>query len=356
VRLELPVDEGEIDRYESARSCLGHWLDKGVLVRDDQPAFYVYRMGYHDEQGRARQTAGVVGALELAVPGEGGVLPHERTMSKPKDDRLNLLRACRANLSPVWGLSLAEGLSSLCELPGPPDGRATDDDGVHHRLWRITQPGVLDAIAEAVASSPVVIADGHHRYETALAYQDERRREKGGAGDFDLLMAYVVELSDEQLTVRPIHRLLVSLPAGTDVLERLSPWFEAFAAEADPSRLTAAMTDAGALGLVVGTGAWLLRPRPGAFAGTPADADDATDSRLLEVALEGIDAELAFHHDPATVVAAVTAGEAAGAVLLRAPTVAQIAAAAHARRRMPEKSTFFHPKPRTGMVFRPVLD
>src|SRR5439155_20160805 len=118
---------------------------------------YVYRMGYIDADGRSRQTSVAIGALEL-LPGEGAdgdVLPHERTMPKPKDDRLNVLRACEANLSPVWGLSLAPGLSALCELPGPPDARATDDDGVHHRLWRITSPGVIEAINAAVSSAPV---------------------------------------------------------------------------------------------------------------------------------------------------------------------------------------------------------
>src|SRR4029077_1915435 len=130
-------------------------------------------MGFHDESGRPHQTSGVIGALELAVPGEGDVLPHERTMPKPKGDRLDLMRSCRANISPVWGLSLAEGLSALCEPSGPPTARCTDDDGVHHRIWRLEQPAVLEAISAAVGGAPVVIADGHHRYETALHYRDE---------------------------------------------------------------------------------------------------------------------------------------------------------------------------------------
>ena len=228
VRIDLSEPEGGRDRYDNACHLFYEWLDQGVLVADEEPSFYVYRMGFHDEQGRPRQTAGVIGALELSVPGQGDVLPHERTMSKPKDDRLNLMRACRANLSPVWGLSLAMGLSSLCELPGPPVARGTDEEGVHHRLWRISQPGVVEAIASAVASSPVVIADGHHRYETALAYRDEQRAAGSGAGPHDLLMAYIVELSDEQLTVRPIHRLVSGLPAGVDLVDALSPYFDAF--------------------------------------------------------------------------------------------------------------------------------
>src|SRR5437763_15430941 len=220
-------------------------------------------MGYHDADGRPRQTSGVIGALELSVPGEGDVLPHERTMSKPKDDRLNLLRSCRANLSPIWVLSLAEGLSALCELPGPPDARCTDDEGVHHRLWRITRPGVVAAMADAVASAPVVIADGHHRYETALAYQEERRAAGAGPGDHDLIMAYAVELADEQLSIRPIHRLLTGLPPDVDLIGILSEWFEPFDAGPTTASLPALMTDACALTLVLPGQAWLLKPRDG---------------------------------------------------------------------------------------------
>ena len=108
VHIDLARDEPERDRYTAARCRFDDWLAAQVLVADLEPAFYVYRMGYHDPDGRPRQTSGVIGALELSVPGEGDVLPHERTIPKPKDDRLNLLRACRANLSPIWVLSLAE--------------------------------------------------------------------------------------------------------------------------------------------------------------------------------------------------------------------------------------------------------
>ncbi|MDQ6909905.1 MAG: DUF1015 domain-containing protein, partial [Actinomycetota bacterium] len=111
VRVELARDEGGQDRYELARRRLDDWAVAGILVDDTAPSFYIYRMGYRDENGRPRQTTGVLGALGL--DDDGTVLPHERTMAKPKHDRLNLLRATRTNLSPIWGLSLGEGLSSL---------------------------------------------------------------------------------------------------------------------------------------------------------------------------------------------------------------------------------------------------
>jgi uncharacterized protein (DUF1015 family) len=345
VRLELPM--GDERRYATAAGLLESWLAEGILRPDEEPAFYVYRMGCRDDAGRARQTAGVIGALGLV---EGPILPHERTLPRARTDRLELLRHCRANLSPVWCLSLAEGLTGLCELPGPPVARATDDAGVHHRLWKVTQPGVVEAIAAAVAAAPVVIADGHHRFETALAYREERRAATGGRpGDYDLLMAYVVELAPDQLNVRPIHRVLDGLPEDLDLPAALAGAFEVFEGPSAPDALVARMADAGALGLWTPAGAWLLRPR---------DADPArTDAELVESALAGLPSHrVGHHHDVAAACALVEKGEAQAAVLLRAPTVAQIAAAAREGRRLPEKTSFFHPKPATGLVFRRVVD
>jgi uncharacterized protein (DUF1015 family) len=345
VHIDLPRDEPGRDRYSAAGCHVDEWLAEHVLNQDDGPAFYVYRMGYHDQDGRPRQTSGVIGALELSVPGEGDVLPHERTMSKPKDDRLNLMRSCRANLSPIWVLSLAHGLAALCELPGPPDARCTDDEGVHHRLWRITQPGVVSALADAVASAPVVIADGHHRYETALAYRDEQRAAGAGPGDHDLIMAYAVELADEQLTIRPIHRLLSALPPDADLVAALSPAFEPFDAGPPTASLAARMADAGALALVLPGQAWLLKPR---------DADEhRSDADRLDAVLSSLPPhELRYQHGVENVVTLVEKGDAQAGVLLRPVSVDQMEAAARAGRRLPEKTTFFYPKPVTGLVFR----
>ena len=351
VHVDLPRAAPGEDPYAAAGARFDEWLAEGVLAVDEQPGFYVYRMGWRDETGRAGQTTGVVGALELAPPGENGVLPHERTMGKPKDDRLNLLRACRANLSPVWCLSMAPGLAALCQPTGAPVARATDDDGVHHRLWAITQAGVQAAIRDLVASAPAVIADGHHRYETALAYRDELRSATGEAGEADFLMTLVVELTDEQVHVRPIHRLLSGLPEGFDLVGALAQWFEPVGAgpDVDVDGLPDRMAGAGALALVLPDGAWLLRPRHAAA--------DQPDSELLERAVAALPPHsLDFQHSADTVAKAVTAGEAQAGVLLRPVAMGHIAAAAAAGRRLPEKTTFFAPKPRTGMVFRRVAD
>ncbi|MDQ3898810.1 MAG: DUF1015 domain-containing protein [Actinomycetota bacterium] len=350
VRIDLPRDEDGRDRYTAARSRLDQWLADGILRADPEPGFYAYRMGYHDPDGHSRQIAGVLGALEVVAPGEGDVLPHEETQHKIRDDRLQLLRACRADISPVWGLSMAEGITELCAAgPSTPVARCTDEEGVHHRMWRLTQPAVIEAVTETVGSAPVVIADGHHRYATALAYRDERRAARGGArGDEDLLLALVCELADGQASVRPIHRVLHGLPEDTDLAAALEPRFEVVAADVPAATLPERMEEAGGLALIAGAErAWLLVPRD-----RPAD-DLRPDTALLDDALAGLPAHtLTFEHSLDAVIAQVASGKASAAVLLRPVDVRQIAQAARAGRRMPTKTTFFHPKPRTGMVFR----
>ncbi|MGH9231577.1 MAG: DUF1015 family protein, partial [Acidimicrobiales bacterium] len=210
------------------------------------------------------------------------------------------------------------------------------------------QPEVGDAIADAVTGRPVVIADGHHRYETSLTYLSERERSEGQRGAAAATLAFVVELVEDELTVRAIHRLLNGLPAGFDVVAALQPWFEPAGPPPAGVPLTTAMTDAGAMCAVLPAGQVMLRPRPDALA----EARDL-DSARLDVALAALPAhELTFRHGPDNVRRAVATGEAQAGVLLRPASVAQIEATAHGGERMPPKTTFFHPKPKTGLVFR----
>ncbi|MBW3610174.1 MAG: DUF1015 domain-containing protein [Actinobacteria bacterium] len=360
VRLELPVDddaeEGE-DRYQAAARLLRRWVEIGMVVADDPASFYLYRMGYHDEVGRPRQTTGVIGALGLEPLGEGDVLPHEHTTARAKSDRLQLLEATKCNVSPIWCLSLAQGLAAMVEPLGPPFARSTDDEGVHHRLWRVNSPAIVDTIAEVVASAPVIIADGHHRYETALAYRDQREATTSGFAGHDLVMALVVELAEDEVSVRPIHRLLTGLPEDLDVVEALSGWFqvEEIADANGPVNgvaLAESMAAAGALGLALPDGRTvLLHPRAGVF---PDDVLDLDASRA-DLAREGLPPhEVAYRHDACDVVARVRDAPGSAGLLLRPATVDQIADAARQGVRMPPKTTYFHPKPRTGMVFRSI--
>jgi len=350
VHVDLAHPSNVGDRYETARCRFDEWLQAGILATDPEPGFYVYKMGFTGDDGNPRQTSGVIGALGLVPPGEDGVLPHEHTMSRPKDDRLNLMRACRANLSPIWGLSLATGLSEVCEVSGPPLARCTDAEGVHHRLWRVTQPGVVEAMTATVASAPVVIADGHHRYETALAWQAEVRAASGTRpGDHDLVLAYLVELAPEQLSVGPIHRAVSSLPDDFDPVAAFGGLFDLSDGGAADSGLPARMSATGALGLVVAGRVWLGRPTAENGRVNGSEPDAALLQRVL--------ADWPIHtteylHRVTDVVAAVDSGRAQVGLVLRPPTVDQIATTARSGARMPPKTTFFQPKPRTGMVFR----
>jgi uncharacterized protein (DUF1015 family) len=346
IHVELPAEDDADDprenRYQKASRLLHAWQEEKLLRLDDEPSFYVMRMTL---PGGA-STRGVIGALGCEPPG-GSVLPHEETIPKDKSDRLDLLRACRANLSPIWGLSKEPGLARLLETSGPPLASARDDAGVLHELWQVSDARALEAISNAVSTSPLVIADGHHRYETALSYQAEMRNQGRGAGGHDFVMAFVVELSPEELTVRAIHRTIHGVPRGVDLVETFGGFFETKRAPAGyledvnevPSELV----------LATRKGAWLLTPREEALE----EARSDLDASVVALAVSAIpDAITHHHHTPLEALAELEAGRADAAVLLRPVRVEQISAWAAERRRMPAKSTYFHPKPATGMVFR----
>lgn len=350
VRIDLPVDENGEDRYDVACRLLHEWRDEGILVADDVPTFTVYRMSFTDEAGVRRHTTGVIGALELWPPGAGQILPHEQTTKKAKSDRLDMLRSCRANLSAIWGLSLGTGLTDLLPTDSDPDADWTDPDGVQHTIWIIRDPDRTGRIAVKVLDHPVVIADGHHRYETSLQYRDERRLTDGPGTAADLTMCFVVELVEDELTVQPIHRLVSGLPDGAEPAVLLGDLFEVTPTDPFGPDAVARLVEAGAMGLVDATGTFLLRPRDDAFG-----SDAELDTVRLERARSLLPAhELSYQHGVGNVTDAVASGAAQAAFLMRPATVPQIQAVAHGGERMPPKTTFFAPKPATGIVFRPI--
>jgi uncharacterized protein (DUF1015 family) len=353
VRLELPQPEGDLDRYEAAARRLHAWLEKtGPLVVDREPALYIYRMSFTDEGGHRRATTGVIGSLGLEPSDGGEVLPHERTTPKAKTDRLELLRATGTNLSPVWALSLAHGLSERLRHESRPVFSGTDAAGVVHEVWPLADPEAVASVGAAIGGAPVVIADGHHRYEVALTYQSEQRRVRAGAaGPWDAVMTFVVELSERELSVAAIHRLISDLPADFNLLDALAEWFEPLGSAPLNPNITARMSADGALAVLIAPAneARLMRARPK----TVEAAEHDLDSSRLDLALAALPAHrLTYQHGVAEVAEAVRAGAARAAVLLRPATVAQIAEVARSRHRMPPKTTFFTPKPATGLVFR----
>jgi uncharacterized protein (DUF1015 family) len=261
----------------------------------------------------------------------------------------------RVNVDPIWGLSLASGLTALTE-PATPLGSCRDDDGVVHELGAIDDPSAQAAITELVASAPLVLADGHHRFETALNYRNELRaagRDAGGAG---AIMTFVVELVDDELCIEPIHRL-VDLPAGVDLRARLADAFTIRDVSDNVDALEDQMCAEGALGIVDERGFALAIPDASARAHALAGEHDAvahTDAAVVEalVVPRLPEATWQYRADAHSVAALVDKRAATAAILCSPVSVAQTRAAAIDRVRMPQKTTFFWPKPRTGMVFR----
>ena len=350
VQIDLPVidpADPSQDPYLAAAERFGRWREEGVLIEDATPSFTIYRMTTTDEDGLERRTIGVIGALRLSGPDEGQILCHEYTTPKARSDRLDLLAATDANLSPIWGLSPVAGLTELIDVDESPlmDFEA---EGVRHTVWRLDDPERVDAIGRAISSAPVVIADGHHRYETSLAHRDRIRSSRGGSTGAESVMCFVVELAENQLTVGPIHRLVSGVDPQTDILEILGTHFEITPFDPPQIGVVRSLLEANCLALITPTGEMLLRPRPEMFRSTR----DLDSSRLdLALArLEGI--TVAYQHGVENIRSAVAAGEADFGVLLRPVTVEQIVEIAQGGERMPPKSTFFSPKPRTGVVIR----
>jgi uncharacterized protein (DUF1015 family) len=353
VLIELPQDAPDLERYAAAARQIVEWEAAGILRRDPTARFYGYRMSHTDPGGRARQTVGVLGALGLEPPGTAGIFPHERTTPKAKSDRLQLLQATRLNTSPIWGLSLAAGLSDALDPP-PTADPVVDGDGIAHQCWPITDPAQIAAIVALVSSAPIVIADGHHRFETALTYQAQRQAEAADPGSdhaYDLVLALVVELVEDQLSVQAIHRLVSGLPNDFDLVAALARHFVLDPTDGPDATIADRMAAADSLALLTPDGTWLLHPTEA----TRAAAGHDLDSSRLEVALADLpDHEVVYQHGWDLAAAAVERGEAQAALLLRPVSVEQIASTGRGGERMPPKTTFFWPKPRTGFVFREV--
>ena len=353
VRLILP-DPDAPDPYGEAAAQLAAWLADGTLALDEHPVLYAYSMDAPLPAGGTHRTVGVIGALALppgSPPGDE-VLPHERTLPKAKSDRMALLRATKANFDPIWGLTLAPGLTALVDGVTPV-AIAHDESAVRHQLGIIDDQDLIAAVRALIGSAPIVLADGHHRFETACSYH----REVGGTGA-DAILCLVVELDDAQLDVRPFHRVATGAPH--DLRQRLAGVCSVLgrgrADAASIARLVDEMDERAALGAIDAEGLALLEPTDrfrDALSTLPPELRDVDAARFDAVIRPVLGAAtLSYRNDVSSVAASVSEGHAEAAILLRAVTVAQIRAAADARVLMPEKTTYFAPKPRTGMVMR----
>lgn len=352
VHIDLPVGE---DRYATAGELYRRWIDDGVLVADNRPTLTVYRLRFTDPTGVERTISGVLGGLEVVDEGAGGVLPHERTTPKASTDRLDLTRATEANLSPIWGLSLAAGLTDLLAEPGEEIARVLEDPsfdegipgGVEHVIERITDPERIAAITALVGSDDVLIADGHHRYGVARIYRDEVREQTGRTDTpAEETLTFINELVSDQLSVAAIHRLYTGVTADR-LQAALGDRFDLAPIDRPGEQTLARMEADGFLVLITAEGVWAMTPKVGAF-----DGVRELDGLWLETAVADLEAEVSYQHGVDEVLAAVDSGRATGAVLIRPVSVAEIERTAREGLLMPPKSTFFTPKLKTGFVIR----
>jgi uncharacterized protein (DUF1015 family) len=334
-----PGDDASNNKYTRASSYLRSWREEGALVPNERPAMFPYEVLFH-HAGVERRVRGIILEVELE-PWGGSILPHERTMPGPIEDRLQLLRSVGANLSPVYGVFagpsrvVAEFLDR--ETARPPDREVIDEEGTSHRLW-IGLDGI-EAVADALATESLLIADGHHRYTVALAYREEMRAQHG-PGPWDGMMMLVVDGTAEDPPVLPIHRVVTGDPIPDVPATRVRDMAEVLASLSD---------DALTFGLVTMEEDEAVH-RVATLPGAPPTVC-ALHQEVLDPSPQ---LGLRFVPDAVAAEQAVLSGHASAAFLLPATRVERVRQVIQRDGRLPQKSTYFWPKPRTGMVIRPL--
>jgi uncharacterized protein (DUF1015 family) len=371
VAVDLPQGD---DPYEEAAVLWAEWQRTGILVQDSEPALWALTQSYRTPDGRSHVRSGFFCRVRISPYGPGLVRPHERTHPAAKEDRLRLMRATKANLSPIFALYAdpeEQAWSALApHTRAEPWGEVTDGDGTTHRLWRVSERDAIERVRDALAGCELLIADGHHRYETARTYADE----VGGEGDHRYVLMCLVSLTDPGLTILPTHRLVRGLDA--DRRERLARMIERDfrVREVVPDELPPAAT--GTDGLPVygyveaGNGRALRLELASAEAAERALADHSAPYRRLDTAvLEKLVLEdalglseddishgrgLGYASDVGETLSKIERREYDVAFLLRPTPVEQVRAVAEAGETMPPKSTYFYPKLLSGLLFNPL--
>ncbi|MBI3977691.1 MAG: DUF1015 domain-containing protein [Chloroflexi bacterium] len=390
VRIELgrfePGDDEQHNRYTRAADALRRWQQAGVLRRDAEDALYVYEQTFH-HRGQILTRRTIFAAVRLEDWQRRVVLPHERTMAAPKADRLRLLEATGVQLSPIYGLFEDPGHAvhrafDRVALRQPPALDFVWSGDERQRLWVVTDRSVIGAFSAALSDRQIVIADGHHRYETALRYRDRRRLDGGGDADapWNFILMGLTAVDDPGVVVLPTHRLVGGTPLPADELERgLAHWFDLeswlLAAEdplADIHRLLDALAGLGrelhVFGLCErGERLSLARLRDPDVMDDMAGPGRSDAWKHLDVSIAqtlilqgalgmspGAEGRLTYTRDEEVALSELRAGRAWLAIFLNPTRVDQVVAVARAGDVMPEKSTYFHPKLLTGLVFYPL--
>ncbi len=361
VELDLPRDPAGVDDYLHAQTTMEAWRQEGILKREREPALWVLRQDFSGPDGARRSRTGLFARVRVEEYGAGRIRPHERTHPGPKEDRLRLTRATRANLSPIFSLfpdrerAAEEQLEKVTS--GEPFARAGDDT-----LWRVGDAEVISALQAALADAELLIADGHHRYETARVYADE----VGGEGEHDYVLMLLCSLSDPGLTVFPTHRLLTGLKDDSEkqvaIRDTLLGGFDLEPVDADE------LEEGGTFGYMdsffkkgfrctlkdqaVADAALDGKPEPYRRLDTA-----VLEALVLKGALKMSDDDIDHKHSLdysksfEDAVEAVTSGRADAGFFMRPTPVAQVQEVAEAGESMPPKSTYFFPKVPTGLVF-----
>ena len=374
VHIELPAadTQGAISAYEAAGRTFSSWMADGTLLRDERPVIYVYEQRYTGPDGIEQAARGFFCRLTLEPYGpNSGIRPHEATMSGPKEDRFRLMSAVAANLSPVLFLYDDHDRGDVAgQLMQAITGRepavdAVGPGGLVNRLW-VVDPLESDSARELLriaSAGPLTIADGHHRYETALRYHDV-----DGSPSSDHVLALLYEAHSGGLALLPWHRLLSGIDGAT-LLKATADWFTVTPVQS-VAELIDAPLEAGAMGLWTGAGGALLKVDR-ARVPNALPSDESETLRWLDVsvlsstlsqmigstsAALAADGRLSYLSNAADAVAQVESGRADAAFLLRPTPIEDVLAVAQAGEHMPAKSTFFYPKAATGHVFNPLTD
>lgn len=388
VRLELPVETGGEGKYAVAARTLREWIEKKILARDETPALYVLEQTF-TALGETRTRRGILALLRLHDFSEGVVLPHERTLSGPKADRMELMKTTAANTSPIFSLFPDEKNEVWSLLAPRIEGAApvaeAETDHVRLRMWRVDDKKTVEAVKKALADRRAYIADGHHRYETALGYKkalDEQAGKSRPRGAHSYIISFLCSMNDPGLVVLPTHRMLVGLPNfKTDLFLKLVDEF--FVAE-DAGDLAGAglqpaldrLRDLGREGhalLLVAQGSTqgrFLRKRDTADTTHVHALPKNPTLRALDVSiLHGLILEhtlglspesqarqenLRYVKDAREAVAKAASGEAQLVFIMNPTPMWQVRAVAEAGEVMPQKSTFFYPKIPSGLALRQI--
>lgn len=384
-----PGDTPEDNKYTRAAGFFRQWLDAGILHQESSPGLHVYRHRFVDPiNGRQRERQGILGVVELEPFGRG-VLPHEQTHARAKADRLSLTRAVVANLSPVFALyedpQSAVGPVIAPVTAEPPRLSITGEDGDQHTVWSISGSDRVDKLAGLFRASRLYIADGHHRYETALNFRNKQRIDHPEAppdAAFNYVLMLLVDMADPGLTILPTHRLLHDFERFDPALVHRLAKRHRVVPRRDRKALLAAMQEpvpGHRIGMALARvpSPSLTSPSPsgggqrGGFVTVdiaptdPADPVSRLDVSVLhreilqrELGLEPAELEseryLSYSRDVASLLDRVETGAGQAAFLLRPPAVSDVVDVARAGQVMPQKSTYFFPKPASGIVFNPL--